>query len=94
MQNINNTSNKEISGSDAESGFTLIEVMVVVVILGIMFMFGRIIPKDLALWKKVGNVGKLVGLEWAGEWKKFKEFPHFQYTGGLSIFDFQNGKTF
>lgn len=49
---------------------------------------------DLELWQRVGAIGKSVGLEWAGEWKKFREFPHFQYTGGLSIFDFQNGKTF
>lgn len=50
--------------------------------------------EDLVLWKKVGNVGKLAGLEWAGEWKTFKEYPHFQYTGGLSLADFQAGKTF
>ena len=36
MQNINNTSSKEMSESDADSGFTLIEVMVVVAIIGIL----------------------------------------------------------
>lgn len=44
-------------------------------------------------WKIVGYLGKEAGLEWAGEWKRFREFPHFQYTGGLTIADFQAGKT-
>lgn len=49
---------------------------------------------DLELWKQVGTIGKAVGLEWAGEWRTFKEYPHFQFTGGLSLADFQAGKTF
>lgn len=44
------------------------------------------------IWQDVGRLGKECGLEWAGEWKTFKEFPHFQYTGGLTIKDLQNGK--
>lgn len=48
---------------------------------------------DLELWQSVGAVGRACGLEWAGDWKKFKEFPHFQFTGGLSLADFQKGKT-
>ena len=50
--------------------------------------------KDLELWNKVGAIGESVGLEWAGRWKRFKEFPHFQHTGGLTLADFQAGKTF
>jgi peptidoglycan L-alanyl-D-glutamate endopeptidase CwlK len=50
--------------------------------------------KDLELWNKVGAIGESVGLEWAGRWKRFKEFPHFQFTGGLTLADFQAGKTF
>lgn len=30
------------------------------------------------IWQKVGEIGESVGLEWAGRWKTFKEFPHFQ----------------
>lgn len=30
------------------------------------------------IWKKLGEIGDSVGLEWAGTWKRFKEFPHFQ----------------
>ena len=29
--------------------------------------------------------GKSVGLEWGGDWTGFKDWPHFQYTGGLSL---------
>lgn len=29
-------------------------------------------------WRKAGELGKGVGLEWAGDWKSFKEYPHFQ----------------
>ena len=49
--------------------------------------------EDASLWEAVGNLGKSVGLEWAGDWVKFKEYPHFQYTGGLTLADFQAGKT-
>src|SRR5574343_602378 len=45
------------------------------------------------LWKSIGEAGKSVGLEWAGDWATFKEYPHFQYTGGLKLADFQAGKT-
>ena len=48
--------------------------------------------EDAVLWKKVGAIGKECGLEWAGEWRTFKEFPHFQFTGGLTLADFQAGK--
>lgn len=33
-------------------------------------------------WRKAGTVGKSVGLEWAGDWKTFKEYPHFQLPEG------------
>lgn len=46
-----------------------------------------------ALWRKVGAIGKTCGLEWAGDWKRFPEFPHFQYTGGMTLADLQAGKT-
>ena len=44
-------------------------------------------------WHIVGGLGKAAGLDWAGDWKRFREFPHFQYTGGLTLADFQAGKT-
>ena len=48
---------------------------------------------DLQLWLKIGAIGESVGLEWAGRWKKFREYAHFQYTGGLTLADFASGKT-
>ena len=30
------------------------------------------------LWQQVGIIGKSLGLEWAGDFKTFKEYPHFQ----------------
>lgn len=48
---------------------------------------------DGALWRKVGSIGQQVGFEWGGAWAKFKDYPHFQYTGGLTLKDFQAGKT-
>lgn len=47
---------------------------------------------DGQLWQRVGELGEAAGLEWAGRWVSFREFPHFQYTGGLSIADLKAGK--
>ena len=43
------------------------------------------------IWQKIGEIGKSCGLEWAGDWKDFKEFPHFQYTGGMTLAQLQAG---
>jgi len=48
---------------------------------------------NLELWQRVGAIGESVGLTWAGRWVKMKEYAHFQYTGGLTLKDFQNGRT-
>lgn len=48
---------------------------------------------DVALYTKCGEIAEGVGLEWAGRWKNFKELAHCQYTGGLTLHDFQQGKT-
>jgi peptidoglycan L-alanyl-D-glutamate endopeptidase CwlK len=48
---------------------------------------------DTSLFKRCGDIAKSVGLEWAGDWKTFKERAHCQYTSGLSLKDLQNGKT-
>jgi peptidoglycan L-alanyl-D-glutamate endopeptidase CwlK len=41
---------------------------------------------------RVGALGQSLGLEWGGSWKKFPDYPHFQYTFGLSIDDLLAGK--
>lgn len=50
--------------------------------------------EDRKLWLKVAEIAKSHGLEWAGEWKTFKEFPHFQFTCGHSLAQFRTGKAF
>ncbi len=32
------------------------------------------------VWKVLGGIGKSVGLSWAGDWKRFKEYPHFEVS--------------
>ena len=44
------------------------------------------------LWAKVGQLGKKAGLEWAGDWTSFREFPHFQLTAGDTILDLMKTK--
>jgi peptidoglycan L-alanyl-D-glutamate endopeptidase CwlK len=48
---------------------------------------------DAKLFTKCGEIAESVGLEWAGRWTRFKEMAHCQYTGGLTLKDFQAGKT-
>lgn len=48
---------------------------------------------DTATFKRCGAIAKRCGLEWAGDWKSFPEMAHCQYTGGLTLVDFQAGKT-
>ena len=41
----------------------------------------------LETWTEVGELGKQAGCEWAGEWTRFREFPHFQIVGDRTIAD-------
>ncbi|WJQ05534.1 M15 family metallopeptidase (plasmid) [Geobacillus stearothermophilus] len=43
-------------------------------------------------WFRVGQLGRSLGLEWGGDWKSFKDYPHFQYTFGLSLAQLRAGK--
>lgn len=43
------------------------------------------------VWQKIGQLGKEAGLEWAGDWTKFKEMAHFQYTGGATMAQLRAG---
>jgi len=49
---------------------------------------------DTALFTQCGEIAEALGLEWAGRWVKFKELAHCQYTHGLTLADFQAGKSF
>jgi LysM repeat protein len=36
-------------------------------------------------WKLAAAIGKSLGLEWGGDWKSFKDLPHFQLANGLTL---------
>lgn len=38
-------------------------------------------PEDEALWQRYGKIAVDLGLEWAGHWTSFKEYPHVQDPG-------------
>ena len=46
---------------------------------------------DMYLMKKMGAIGKEMGFVWGGDWL-FKDYPHFEWTEGLSIIEIRNGK--
>ncbi len=47
---------------------------------------------DLEAWERVAGHGRAVGLEWGGDWTSFKDRPHFQYTGGLTLAQLKAGQ--
>lgn len=49
--------------------------------------------QDTKAFTRCGEIAESLGLEWAGRWKSFPELAHCQYTGGLTLADFQAGKT-
>ena len=36
-------------------------------------------------WEKIAALGKSIGFEWGGDWKSFKDKPHFQYSFGKTL---------
>lgn len=54
---------------------------------------GKAAWNDSMLFKRCGEIGESCGLEWAGRWQSFQEMAHLQFTGGLKLADFQQGKT-
>jgi peptidoglycan L-alanyl-D-glutamate endopeptidase CwlK len=52
-------------------------------------VWGISAPEDSDLWHRLGAIGQQCGLEWAGTWVHFKEFPHFQDLAGKSIADWK-----
>ncbi|WP_412758846.1 M15 family metallopeptidase [Niallia taxi] len=43
-------------------------------------------------WSEVVEIAKSLGFEWGGDWRSFKDYPHFQMDFGLSIKELQNGE--
>lgn len=46
---------------------------------------GRAAWSRTDLFKKLGEIGESIGLEWGGRWTRFVDMPHLQYTGGLTL---------
>lgn len=46
----------------------------------------------VADWAEVVAQAKLLGFVWGGDWKSFKDNPHFEMTFGLTIKQLQAGK--
>ena len=44
-------------------------------------------------WLEVVEEAKKLGFEWGGDWKSFKDYPHFQLTAGLTDAEVRAGKT-
>ena len=36
-------------------------------------------------WQDLGLIGKEVGMFWGGDFRNFKDYPHFQFTCGMPI---------
>ncbi|MFD6207469.1 M15 family metallopeptidase [Peribacillus sp. NPDC060253] len=45
-----------------------------------------------AKWQRVAAIGKELGFNWGGDWTSFKDYPHLEMTGGLSLTQLQAGK--
>jgi len=43
-------------------------------------------------WMEVVEIAKSIGFDWGGDWKSFKDYPHFEMTFGLSLADYRTGK--
>jgi len=43
-----------------------------------------------ANWSEIGVIGKKAGFTWGGDWKNFKDNPHFQLDLGYKIADLRN----
>ena len=47
---------------------------------------------NMELYRQAGEIGQSVGLEWGGSFTRFPDYPHYQFTFGLSIAELKGGK--
>jgi peptidoglycan L-alanyl-D-glutamate endopeptidase CwlK len=40
---------------------------------------------DSPFWNRIGELGKQVGLFWGGDFKSFKDKPHFEFHPNLTL---------
>lgn len=57
---------------------------------GVPMIHGKPAWDDHEQWALYGSIAESVGLEWAGTWVKFKEFPHVQMRGWRQIAGLQD----
>ncbi|MNO44252.1 Peptidoglycan L-alanyl-D-glutamate endopeptidase CwlK precursor [compost metagenome] len=43
-------------------------------------------------WMVVVEIAKQLGFEWGGDWKSFKDYPHFEMCFGLTTAQYRAGK--
>ena len=43
-------------------------------------------------WRRAVAIAKELGFTWGGDWSSFRDYPHIQFDGGLSISQIQKGK--
>jgi hypothetical protein len=43
------------------------------------------------LWKKIGMLGERLGLRWGGRWRVPYDPGHFEWSGGVSIYQLTKG---
>ncbi|MEK3814263.1 peptidoglycan-binding protein [Bacillus sp. FSL K6-1284] len=43
-------------------------------------------------WRRVAQIAKALGFAWGGDWKSFKDYPHLEMMGGLTLAQLQAGK--
>lgn len=59
-----------------------------------LFIDGQYVPES-DLYKKAGEIGRQLGLEWGGDWKSLQDEPHFQVLPEVKLVDtrilFENG---
>lgn len=39
---------------------------------------GKLAWSNVQMFKRLGEIGKALGLVWGGDWKSFKDYPHFE----------------
>jgi len=44
------------------------------------------------LWNEVGMIGKAIGFRWGGDFIRFKDRPHFEWSGELTLADLRAGR--
>lgn len=44
-----------------------------------------------ALWRRLGAIGRGLGLNWGGDFASLADRPHFQWSNGLSLAQLRNG---